>query len=58
MTKPELIDWLVDWRQKAKGSISPTNHHRLLQTRTKVDLLRMYKQIREGERNAEKEQAS
>lgn len=47
MTKKALIDWLVDWRQKMKGSVSPHNHRKLLQTRTKAELLTMYKRINE-----------
>jgi hypothetical protein len=45
MTKSGLIDWLVRWRQERKGSISPANHRKLLQTRTKKELERMYQQI-------------
>ena len=45
MTKRELIDWLVAWRQKVKGSISPHNHRRLLMTRTKRELLAMHERI-------------
>lgn len=49
MTKPELIDCLVEWRQSVKGSLSPENHRRLLETKGKADLERQYAQIRAGE---------
>lgn len=45
MTKAQLIDWLVDWRQQVKGSISPTNHRKLLETRTKPELQKMYERV-------------
>jgi hypothetical protein len=45
MTRREMIDWLVEWRQTMKGSISPQNHRRILETRTNKELERMIKRI-------------
>jgi hypothetical protein len=47
MTRAEMINWLVEWRQTMKGSISPENHRRLLSTRKTKELERMIKQITE-----------
>ena len=45
MWRSELIDWLVEWRQTMKGSISPYNHRKLLESRKTHELRRMVRQI-------------
>ena len=47
MTRDQMIQWLVDWRQTMKGSISPENHKKILGTRTTKELERMIRQILE-----------
>jgi len=49
MTKRQLVDGLVAWRQSRGGSISGINHRRLLQTRTHAELQKTYDQIMEME---------
>lgn len=49
MTKRQLIDWLVEWRQRVGGSISPWNHRRILQTRTKAELQVKYARLNESQ---------
>lgn len=49
LNKPYLVGWLVTWREKHKGSRSPENNRKLLQTRTLIELRRRVRQIIEGE---------
>jgi hypothetical protein len=46
MTKDQLIDVLVEWKAKLKGS-NPDQYRRALQERSKDDLRRFYDLIQE-----------
>jgi hypothetical protein len=45
LTREQLIDWLVEWRQTMKGSVSPENHRRLLAARRTPELRMMVRRI-------------
>jgi hypothetical protein len=51
-TRAELINWLVEWREAHKGSISPFNNRRNLKTWTTQELRRRVEQIRDHEHRA------
>lgn len=45
MNRNELIEWLAQWRQTMKGSVSLENNRRNLAGRTTAQLRRMVRQI-------------
>ena len=51
MTKEQLIDVLVEWKAKLKGS-NPDQYRRALQERSKDELQRFYDLIQEEALNA------
>jgi hypothetical protein len=47
--KQRLIDQIVDWRQRAGGSVSPHNHRRLLNTWSTNELQALWDKVQVGE---------